>query len=203
MGWGRVGWVEFQGGELGEIRRRGTFEGVESCVMGWDGMRIVVHRVGFCSVFAAVAAEYIPFFFLHAPVSFFFLFLFHAFLLMFFAFLFPFFYFCLSMLLRAGPSDEEMAKVTADMRKEIERAMGAARSAPPADAVVGFVASLCACLVLHGFGQSGPALNENWEQVRGGVLCAIVVVIRSTYCRSFVWYFGVQYYDGCALRGQR
>lgn len=65
-----------------------------------------------------------------------------------------------------GPSDEEMEKVTVDMRKEIERAMGAARSAPPADAVVDFVASLCACLVLHGFGHAGPALNENWEQVR-------------------------------------
>lgn len=71
----------------------------------------------------------------------------------------------------AGPSDEEMEKVTADMRKEIERAMGAARSAPPADAVVAFVASLCACLVLHGFGNAGPAHNENWEQVRGVFLC--------------------------------
>ncbi|CAM9340814.1 unnamed protein product [Ectocarpus sp. 13 AM-2016] len=64
----------------------------------------------------------------------------------------------------SGPSDEENAKVTADMRKEIERAMGAASSAPPADPVVAYVASLCASLVLHGFGQAGPAINENWEQ---------------------------------------
>lgn len=65
----------------------------------------------------------------------------------------------------AGPSDEETERVTADMRKEIERAMGAARSAPPADAVVNYLASLCASLVLHGFGDAGPAVNENWEQV--------------------------------------
>ncbi|CAM9911023.1 unnamed protein product [Ectocarpus sp. 6 AP-2014] len=64
----------------------------------------------------------------------------------------------------SGPTDEENAKVTADMRKEIERAMGAASSAPPADPVVAYVASLCASLVLHGFGQAGPAINENWEQ---------------------------------------
>lgn len=51
------------------------------------------------------------------------------------------------------------------MRKEIERAMGAASSTPPADPVLAYVASLCASLVLHGFGQAGPALNENWEQV--------------------------------------
>lgn len=85
----------------------------------------------------------------------------------------------------AGPSDEEMEKVTADMRKEIERAMGAARSAPPADAVVDFVASLCACLVLHGFGRSGPALNENWEQVRGrifGVLAVEYALVHVVWC---------------------
>ncbi|CAM9413916.1 unnamed protein product [Ectocarpus sp. 4 AP-2014] len=64
----------------------------------------------------------------------------------------------------SGPTDEENAKVTADMRKEIERAMGAASSAPPADPVVAYVASLCSSLVLHGFGQAGPAINENWEQ---------------------------------------
>lgn len=59
------------------------------------------------------------------------------------------------------------------MRKEIGRAMGAASSTPPADPVVEYVARLCASLVLHGFGQAGPALNENWEQVRRPLrLCA-------------------------------
>lgn len=65
----------------------------------------------------------------------------------------------------AGPSDEEVEKVTVDMRKEIERAMGAARCTPPSDSVVSYVASLCASLVLHGFGSAGPAHKENWEQV--------------------------------------
>ncbi|CAN0086830.1 unnamed protein product [Scytosiphon promiscuus] len=64
----------------------------------------------------------------------------------------------------SGPTDEENEKVTADMRKEIERATGAASSAPPPDPVIAYVASLCASLVLHGFGEAGPALNENWEQ---------------------------------------
>lgn len=60
-----------------------------------------------------------------------------------------------------------MNKVTEDMRKEIERAMGAARSTiPPPDPVLFYMASLCASLVLHGFGTAGPAVNENWEQVR-------------------------------------
>lgn len=52
------------------------------------------------------------------------------------------------------------------MRKEIELAMDAARSAPPAEAVVSYVASLCAKLVLYGFGPAGPAVNGNWEKVR-------------------------------------
>lgn len=65
----------------------------------------------------------------------------------------------------AGPSDEEVEKVTVDMRKEIERAMGAARCTLPSDSVVSYVASLCASLVLHGFGSAGPAHKENWEQV--------------------------------------
>ena len=65
----------------------------------------------------------------------------------------------------AGPSDEEVDKVTGDMRKEMERAMESSRSAPPADSVVAYVASLCASLVLHGFGSAGPALKENWEKV--------------------------------------
>lgn len=64
----------------------------------------------------------------------------------------------------SGPSDEEKTKVTADMRKEIERAVGAAASPPPADPVLAYVAGLCASLVLHGFGEAGPAVNENWEQ---------------------------------------
>lgn len=76
-----------------------------------------------------------------------------------------------------GPTDEENEKVTADMRKEIERAMGAARSTPPAEAVVSYVASLCSRLVLYGFGQAGPAINENWEQVmRNGVLSVVLLI---------------------------
>lgn len=59
-----------------------------------------------------------------------------------------------------------MNTVTEDMRKEIERAMGAIRSAiPPPAPVVSYMASLCASLVLHGFGTAGPAVNKNWEQV--------------------------------------
>lgn len=64
-----------------------------------------------------------------------------------------------------GPTDEENVKVTADMRQEMERTVGAARSMPPPDAVISHVASLCAKLVLYGFGQTGPSINENWESV--------------------------------------
>lgn len=52
------------------------------------------------------------------------------------------------------------------MRRELERALESARSTPPPEPVLVHVASLCANLVLHGYGDAGPALNENWEQVQ-------------------------------------